>query len=160
MSGSICPDCKSFVGGEAEACPCCGRASALSRRGGGAWWLWRGVPLGLAALLALVFVKGAVSPGPEPVRVGGRAVVVGRGAWFAVDDPAWEELLDNLTADDEVGLAGMAEAGRAFFEPPGSYAKVHRKAVGSVQARVISGKNPGLRGWTQAENLRPAEVTD
>ena len=150
-----CPSCGSEVPGDAVICRYCGRALrkvAVKKppKGKRSWlpYLWI-----VGALLAMAIV--AIFIGSEsPLVVGSKAIVQhkgAKGAWFAVDDDAFDRMIGFQNSGNFDEVARLAVAGHAFREPNGSQVVVTGTALGSVRVRVTDGVNVGSEGWTQVE---------
>jgi hypothetical protein len=169
---TTCPDCGLQVSKTAPACPSCGRVLKRQPRQYGC--------CGGIILIALIgfvglMILGTLSPhpprppaptGPPPppapsrpvAHVGDRAVLDRPGGiivTLAVDDAAWDEMLDAQNADSRELMDRLVQQGRVIREANGNTVLVVKQGIFSVFVQVVDGIHNGAEGWVQSEFVRP-----
>jgi hypothetical protein len=156
---SICPDCKTIVPARSERCQACGRLMDWMKGSTAKPWYTRWWAITLAVLAVMWAVGVVTGPAQSPrLTVGSMAVVRhegAKGAWFAVDDEAFDSMIDGQISQKPELLDYLAEKGRIFREPNGSRVLVLKAGFESAFVQVRKGVNVGSEGWVQSPLLAP-----
>lgn len=96
---------------------------------------------------------GSIEP-PAPSRPAkgeeGVLSLAGAGHVFiAVDDDAWDAMIDAENARDVEEIALLMAKGKVIREAVGTRVKVLERRITSTKVRVRDGNNPGAEGWIQ-----------
>jgi hypothetical protein len=125
------------------------------------WMIWT------AAVLGTLMVLGALGRGGgrmSSLPVGGEGelrLAGAQGVWIALDESAWDAMLD---AESQAAGGGkgagaaiyqLAEAKRIRIIPTGSKVRILEKGATSRKVEVVSGEDRGKVGWVQAEFVYP-----
>jgi hypothetical protein len=108
-------------------------------------------------------VVGAVEPKPKPQpRVGvgelGKLGYPGGGGhsvWVALDESAWNDMIDALNAQSLGALSRLAEKGKVKAYAVGTNVRVVRSGFASRKIIVTDGDDAGDMGWVQFEFVLP-----
>lgn len=118
------------------------------------WWLWGGIAV---VILSVIAVVAPDSPNPSSLAGVGAECEVSpeKGAWFAMTDQAYDDLVDAQNANSGPLMGRLLTRGVVFREPKGSHVLVVRVSWGSAWCRVTQGANQGDEGWVQRELITP-----
>lgn len=93
----------------------------------------------------------AASP-PESTSVGiGEEGRLTDAVLLAVDDDAWDAMIDAQVAGDQYGLLELITTGAVFAGEKGARVLVVDRGFTSRKVRVLEGETAGLAGWVQTE---------
>jgi hypothetical protein len=94
----------------------------------------------------------------EPERVyfqSGQSAKTDRAVSIAVDDAAWDSMMEAITAKDEIGFNQLILRGRIFAVASGTPVLVLDVGFTSYKVRVTEGPQAGRAGWVIREYLVP-----
>ena len=72
-------------------------------------------------------------------------------AMLAVDDEAWDAMIDAQVANDTIGLRSLLLSGDVFLLDEGTRVLVLDQGFFSTRVRALEGDNMGKAGWVQFE---------
>ena len=116
--------------------------------------------LALFVLVELVdFVRSVQQPNFDGLSVGAEALV-GRTVMAAVDDEAWDEMLELQAAQNEVGLNFLLQRGRLFVLNPGTRVRILETGFGNAVVQPLDGRFAGRTGRVASQGLLPQRGVD
>lgn len=87
-----------------------------------------------------------------PVSTGDRVVVI-KATWGAIDDNAFDELLDVANVGDEIGIFELQMQGKIEYIKQGRHGKVIRRKVTKEQIRF----DDGSLYWVPSSTIEKAK---
>ncbi|MGP0065930.1 MAG: hypothetical protein ACLQGP_20315 [Isosphaeraceae bacterium] len=80
--------------------------------------------------------------------------------WLALEESAWNDMLDAQNAQSLGALARLARAGKVKAYPVGTKVRVIHSGIVSRKVIVLDGEDSGDMGWVQVEFVLPLRPTE
>ena len=101
------------------------------------------------------YLSGPYVPPPPPPKRPGDIIQIMSMTRLAIDDAAWDEMLDAENAKDGVWLAELQDSERVYIVAAGTAARVRDTSVFAYKVRLMGGRFPGVVGWVKKEAVHP-----